>query len=754
MIKKIKDKILIKWKKYEQSPSCSKCIRWLVCIINLALLVYFLLPSFTSHERNLSIGDIAPIDIHATRNFPIIDEESTEKRKKIEIEEVIPIFDIDMEIIEKNQNKINKFFNALKEIQINYPAFQSNKDSSKFASRKNNKNIYREFEKIKDDYYLPISREILMVLLEYAYKNDEYETFNSIKKNISLITKEAMFKGIMVNKDAFPLSSKNKIEIHYSNRSKAVIVNISEVFDEKEAGEAIRNDANQLFPDDHRIANLIFEISVCFIKPNLNYNIDKTKAKKSEISASIEPIYSIVKKGEIVIREGDRINEMQYGKYKALIEYESKIRLSSIISRVLIVIIFIFLTYYYLSRQYPKVFYNNSLLILITIVFNLSIIIQKIIYHLNFPIYFIPIGFMSMLFSILINPRIAFYFTSIMAIIIGIIMDDSLSASIIFFTLGSTGIISMTRIRDRISITNAFIYVSIINAFTIFSLNLYDMVHPTWDKMLNIFWGGANGLAAASLASILLPPLESLFNITTDVKLLELSDLNHPLLKKFSIEAPGSYQHSIIVGNLAESASQAIGANALFARVSSYYHDIGKMTKPEYFVENFMGSKHDNLSSTLSTLIITSHIKDGVELAEKYKLPQVIIDIIIQHHGTSLIQYFYQRALNEEDIDKTGEVNEYEYRYDGPKPQTKEAAIVMLADSLEAASRVLKDKNISRIRGLIKNIIESRLVDGQFEECDITLNDLKKIADEFEKNIVSMLHNRIDYEINESQGKK
>ncbi|MBI5417298.1 HDIG domain-containing protein, partial [Candidatus Poribacteria bacterium] len=361
--------------------------------------------------------------------------------------------------------------------------------------------------------------------------------------------------------------------------------------------------------------------------------------------------------------------------------------------------------------------------------------------------------FASILFSILISPRIAFYFTGIMALLVGIIIDDSLVSAIIFFTAGTSGIASMTRIRERISFTKAALYISAINILTILSIILFEIIHPNWDIFFIAFWGGANGIAAASLAGIFLPLFESNFNITTDIKLLELSDLNHPLLKKFAIEAPGSYHHSIIVGNMSEAAANAISANSLLVRVSSYYHDIGKISKPEYFVENQFGNKHDNLSSTLSTLIVTSHIKDGIQLAREHKLPQVIIDIIEQHHGTSLIQYFYQRALAEEDEDKTGEVKDYEYRYDGPKPQTKEAAIVMLADSIEAASRVLKEQNLSRVRSMIKKIIDNKLADGQFEECDITLKDLKKIADVFEKIIVSIFHSRVEYDIPEESKK-
>ncbi|MBI5207684.1 MAG: HDIG domain-containing protein [Candidatus Firestonebacteria bacterium] len=747
MIKKIREILFTKFKKKEQLPISQINInRWVIGIINFLILIFILLPAFTANKNELQIGDIAPWDIRASRDFPIIDEELTEKQRKINIESVNPIFDINLEIVEKTQNKISLFFDILKNIRQTYPLdFEKQRDRKNTINKMYGSILNKELDKIKDDLYININKEMLLALLDYAYKDDGYETFLSVKKNTLLMVKEAMIKGILVDKDMFRHSAKNKIDIHYPDRGKAVVLEISEVFDEKEAKDAIKNDIMQIFSLDHEIANIIYELSLLFIKPNLTYNINKTKEKMVEVSNFVETVYTIVKKGEIIAKGGERINDIQFKKYNALIEHEKNITFTSLISRILIVLIFIAISYFYLSRQYPEFFYNNSTMFLITLIFCLSLVLQKIIYFMKFPPYFIPIAFSSMLFSVLISPRIAFYFTGITAFFVGFIMDESLASAIIFLTAGTTGIISMTRIRERISLTKATIYVSLINTFTILSLILYETPLFSLDKILNALWGIVNGVAAGSLTGILLPLLESNFNITTDIKLLELSDLNHPILKRLTLEAPGSYHHSIIVGNLAESAASAIGANSLLARVSSYYHDIGKITKPEYFAENFSGDKHDNLSSTLSTLILTSHIKDGVELALEYNLPQVIINIIKEHHGTSLIQYFYQRARREEDEDKTGEVKDYEYRYEGPKPQTKEAAIVMLADSIEAASRVLKEQNAPRVRGLIDKIINSRLNDGQFDECDITLKDITKIADVFERTLVSIYHSRIEY---------
>ena len=268
-----------------------------------------------------------------------------------------------------------------------------------------------------------------------------------------------------------------------------------------------------------------------------------------------------------------------------------------------------------------------------------------------------------------------------------------------------------------------------------------------------------NGIVTATLVGGALPILENLFQITTDISWLEASDLNHPLLRRMTIEAPGTYHHSLVVANLAEAAAEAIGVNATLCRVCSYFHDVGKLVKPEYFTENmaFGRNPHDDLAPTMSALIIIAHVKEGVDLALKHRLNQRIIDIIQEHHGTSLVRYFYQRALQQhEDAlaggkimrlreDDVPEVHEESFRYSGPKPQTKESAIVSLADTVESASRSLVKPTPQKIETLVNELIEERISDRQLDECDLTLGELKTIADRFRFTLLSMLHSRIAY---------
>ena len=291
-------------------------------------------------------------------------------------------------------------------------------------------------------------------------------------------------------------------------------------------------------------------------------------------------------------------------------------------------------------------------------------------------------------------------------------------------------------------------------------INLFSPIANDWGMIgLQSALAVGNGIVTAMVVGGALPMLENLFQITTDISWLEASDLNHPLLRRMTIEAPGTYHHSLVVANLAEAAAEAIGANATLCRVCSYFHDVGKLVKPEYFTENmgFERNPHDDLAPTMSALIIIAHVKEGVDLALKYKLNQRIIVIIQEHHGTSVVRYFYQRALQQHEDARAGgkimklreddipDVSEESFRYSGPKPQTKESAIVSLADTVESASRSLEKPTPQKIESLVNELIEERITDRQLDDCDLTFGELKIIAERFRFTLTMMLHSRIAY---------
>jgi putative nucleotidyltransferase with HDIG domain len=359
-------------------------------------------------------------------------------------------------------------------------------------------------------------------------------------------------------------------------------------------------------------------------------------------------------------------------------------------------------------------------------------------------IYAVPLATGSMLAALLIDIHTAIVFTVITSLMAGLWINSPLY-SIYVFASGLTGAFGVISCRKRSAIWRAGFSVSLVGVFTALIITIFKGEILTVAPLVVTASAFLNGIIVVTLVSALLPLFEYLFKLTTDISLLELLDLNQPLMRELLVEAPGTYHHSIIVGNLAEAAAEAVGVNPLMARVSAYYHDIGKIKMPDYFIENQIASvsKHDNLAPRMSGLILLSHVKEGVELGKKYNLPPVIIDIIQQHHGTSIQTFFYQKAKEQQD-DVTP-LREEDFRYPGPKPQSRVAALVLMADAVEAASRVLTDTSPARVSFLVDRIINHCIIDGQLDNCELTLKDLREIKTHFVYLLTSMYHKRINY---------
>lgn len=359
-------------------------------------------------------------------------------------------------------------------------------------------------------------------------------------------------------------------------------------------------------------------------------------------------------------------------------------------------------------------------------------------------IYAIPLATGSMLAALLIDIHTAIVFTVITSLIGGLWLGNPLF-SIYIFASGLTAAFGVIRCKKRSAIWRAGFIVSLVSLFTALAATLMSGNFLAFDTIRIAGIALANGILVATLVSALLPLFEYLFKLTTDISLLELLDLNQPLMRELLVEAPGTYHHSIIVGNLAEAAAEAVGVDPLLARVSAYYHDIGKIKKPDYFIENQIASvsKHENLAPRMSSLILLSHVKEGVELARMHKLPKVIIDIIQQHHGTSVQTFFYQKAKEQQNA--LTPISEEDFRYPGPKPQTRVAALVLMADAVEAASRVLTDTSPARVSLLVDKIINHCFIDGQLDNCELTLKDIREIRSTFVYLLTSMYHKRINY---------
>lgn len=389
---------------------------------------------------------------------------------------------------------------------------------------------------------------------------------------------------------------------------------------------------------------------------------------------------------------------------------------------------------------YLKLFSRDYSLLNLSFIFVIIFVISYFIIQEGLPIFYIPFTFIPMLSAILFEGlELPLLITLASSVSIAYLIGD-IDAGLLFLISGILAIILCRGCRKRVTIIRAGFLVGLAQSIALFFIEHFKVGYPLRYLMFTL-----NGIVSSVIVLGILPVFEYLFKTVTNISLLELADFSQPLLQRMVMEAPGTYHHSLVVGNLSEAACTAVGANALLARIGAYYHDIGKLEKPEYFSENqeIKSSKHDSLSASMSKLVIMNHVNEGLELAKKYRLSPRLIDFIQCHHGTSLVYYFYRRAL--ESLEEDQEVREEGFRYPGPKPNTKETAIVLLADSVEAATRALKEPTPKSIEDVVHKIINNKFIDRQLDECDLTLKDLERISAVFIRILSGIYHARITY---------
>lgn len=463
-----------------------------------------------------------------------------------------------------------------------------------------------------------------------------------------------------------------------------------------------------------------------------------------------------VKKGEIIVREGERINEDHLQKLSAFkaLERKEAPTVKRFLSLFILLFLLITILYEYAERNIKKfnlsekdLIFCSLLTVFTTILVKGSVLVFEYFaqsYASNL-FYAVPIFLFGIILRIVLFSEIAIVFSIVFATVIGLNFENSMPLLLYTFLGSVLASYFSGKCENRNTILKAGLYTAFVMSFFMLLFNAF-LGNSFANVPIKIVFILLNGIGSSFIALGLLPVIEHVFDYTTDIKLLELANLEHPLLEDMMVNAPGTYHHSIIVGNLSKAAAENIGAHPLLTRVSAYYHDIGKLKMPHYFIENRVDIEdvHKTLSPNMSALIILSHIKEGVELAHQYRLGRKITEIIQQHHGTSIVSYFYNRAKELEDP-KLHVTEEKDFRYTGPKPQTKEAGIIMLADAAEAASRMLEDPTPKRIENHVQNIIENIFLDGQLADCELTLKDLHAIQRSFIAIFIGIFHQRIEY---------
>jgi len=514
------------------------------------------------------------------------------------------------------------------------------------------------------------------------------------------------------------------------------------------------------------------------VSPNLVFDREATAARQRAILANLKPVVIEVSRGETIVEPDTRVSPEQY---EMLMAHRQALRTSGageldermqLFGRVLLVLAMVLASVFYVRLEDRETFQSNGRLGLLALVVILNIALVRLVFSLaemdffaansdwasTLP-YIAPSAFAPLILAILIDAGSAIFMALFISIFTGLIYGNRLDLLVVTFLASTVAIFSCQDVRRRSRVVRAAGFGGL--AIALFALLVGFAEQLPVATLLKQFGVGlASGVTTGILVVGLLPIFETLFKRTTNITLLELTDYNHPLLRKMQIEAPGTYHHSLMVAQLSETAATAIGANGLLARVCALYHDIGKTVMPEYFIENQRGGEnpHDENNPSLSALIIKSHVKEGVDIARKHHLPRPIIDVIREHHGTSLIRYFYHRERERTQSSSNGttttpplpgiapaEVAESTYRYDGPLPCTKESAIISLADGIEAASRSLRQISPQHINELIDSIITERVETNQLDESSLTFSELSTVKESFSHTMINMLHSRIEY---------
>ena len=517
---------------------------------------------------------------------------------------------------------------------------------------------------------------------------------------------------------------------------------------------------SQLDGMGYNLRNLIVDFVQELLQPNITLNRNETEERKKAAVAEIKPVLYKIKAGEMIVREGERISEFQLLKLITLQAQAEKEQVVAVGLGAALVLLTLLVVVYLLCVQSQPSFMprpNKNLLLMACTLVTFFLLAQVSVsltdlLHRNVSqalppsalSFGIPLASGAMIICLFFDIQLAIAFAIVIAAGSAIIFHNRFEIFIYFFLNSAMAAYWIRDCRERRVFIAAGVKVGGLNVILATALNLY-LVDFSGAKLL---WDGSfaflGGVAAGIVTAGIVPLVEIAFDYATDIKLLELANLDRPILRRLMIEAPGTYHHSVIVGSLVEAAAADIGANPLLARVCGYYHDIGKIDKPLYFIENQSNGKnrHDKLAPSMSSLILINHIKNGVDIASENKLGQTIIDTIRQHHGTSLIKYFYTKAVQLRGEDA---VDIAAFRYPGPRPQSREAGLVMLADVVEAASRSLENPTPSRIRGLVQNLINDIFSDGQLDNCDLTLKDLHSIAKSFNTILNGIHHHRIEY---------
>jgi hypothetical protein len=709
--------------------------RSLLLILLVVLLTIIIVPKGVLTPDEFAPGDIAPRDIKAPRDILIPDDDLSAQKRDAAERAVANLYDYDPAtgtMISEQVEQVLASLHVGQDLEVTDKQQITELESS-FGIKVKNKGFVT-LKELSDNE--GINARVLLIMKQlYRQK---------VSGNLKLFEADRS-RGVIFR------SLNTHMEVTDSGREE--IIGLGQLQDslKKAIGETELTGNHQ---------KALRELVVPLLRPNISFNQNETEARRQAAGDDVKPILVQIKKGEMVVREGGRITLDQIKRLEALRDDGSTVSLwRNAMGMLLSCFLLIYFTHTFAQGNIRKYRLENRDLLFLATIFVAHILILKISIFISaalgsaFPYveqnayyYIFPFAVGTLLVRIVLNSETSLVFAILSAIVTGALFGNSFAIMIFAFLTSLSGAHWVRHVTERSSLFRAGLRLGMFNFVLIFALHLMTSRPFDLQLLYKLGFGFTGGLVAAVVVTGVVPLVELLFRYTTNIKLLELANMNNPLLRDLMVQAPGTYHHSIIVGNLAEAAAENIGVNPLMVRVAAYYHDIGKIRKPLYFIENIGGqeNRHDKLAPSMSALIIMAHVKDGTEMARENRLGQTLIDIIHQHHGTGLMKFFYDRAKSKADPG-VEQIDERDYRYPGPKPQSREAALILLADAVEAASRTLTDPTPARIQGMVQKIINNIFIDGQLDECELTLKDIHNIAKSFNIVLGGIFHYRVDY---------
>lgn len=705
-------------------------------------------------------GAIATQDIRADQNYEIIDVEATESLKNEAAASTLPIYTFDTELGPEKSRALTESFVKSREKLV--------------EAQKNNKVDDVFEEELKKEFLIALG----VTLEDKDYKKIRDTNFApELEKTLILVLDSVQKKQIVSDKTQLDLRADTGIDLRYDDLQtdevkSEIIKNFDHILTLKEAKQSltkandktVQKDLNLDFVSNGTV-KLALDLAPKLLVENLTFDKEKTLGKQDNAKANVQSIVYKLQKGQTIIRRGDRYEKRHVTILNGIRNSRLQTNILLKFLGVFVLVLSTFLILYSFSVRNLKRFklsrkdlnFLGLLLVMCLAFVRLGSFLgssmqDAVPFSVNVSTFYflIPVAAGAMMVRLILSPLSSLLFSIAVALLSGLFLEQNFAVMTFYFLSSVVSAHLIGNVERRSQVLRKGLYIGLVHLVVVLSLDVINHLATSatmdWQVIVanSIFAFLAGPISALTLLA-LSPLMEAIFNYTTNIQLLELANMNHPLLREMIVRAPGTYLHSQLVGTLAESGTRAINGNSLLARVGSYYHDIGKMKKPQYFIENQKGENpHDTLAPSMSALIIDAHVKDGIEMAQEYKLPQAIADFIPEHQGTKLIGFFYHKALKEVDGDKT-KVDERHYRYAGPKPQTRESGVVMLADTIEAAVRSMPDKSPQKIKAQVEKLINMHFVDGQLDECDLTLKDLHLIAEAFVKILIGIYHHRVEY---------